>query len=260
MTTYPRMHSGEATARSVAHRGARATSHRRGFSLIELMTVLSISVLLAAMLMPVIRTAHENVQRVVSASNLRQIGLGVTMYADDHGGHLPYSRVLEKEKTPRELMVVRAPLTDDDSFETNGWDGLGRLYSWSYVPDSEVFYAPSHRGEHAFVRYEDAWLMKEDSRIYCNYHYAGHREWDGDERVRRLGEGQQLVLATDGLRTRGDLNHRFGMNALRADGSVVWTGLNEFIRETVPYEPVLGNSSDDPFLTLWTEVEALVYE
>ena len=54
-----------------------------GFTLVELLVVIAIISILAALLMPVIGSAKNNAQRTACLNNVRQISLGVRMYADD---------------------------------------------------------------------------------------------------------------------------------------------------------------------------------
>jgi len=61
------------------------------FTLIELLTVISIVAILMGLLLPTLRQARELAHQVNCQSNLRQIGAGVFIYADDHAGHPPAS-------------------------------------------------------------------------------------------------------------------------------------------------------------------------
>ncbi|MFW6039236.1 MAG: type II secretion system protein [bacterium] len=58
----------------------------RGFTLVELLVVISIIALLIAILLPALSAARETAQAIACASQLRQVGLGQMMYADDHDG------------------------------------------------------------------------------------------------------------------------------------------------------------------------------
>src|SRR5690606_32032297 len=65
---------------------------RPGFTLIELLVVISIIALLIAMLLPALGQARDAAVAVNCLARQRQVGLGLTMYAEDHQGWMPKPR------------------------------------------------------------------------------------------------------------------------------------------------------------------------
>lgn len=60
-----------------------------GFTLIEVLIVIGILALLAAILFPVFAKARENARSSACLSNYHQIGLAIHMYAQDENDHTP---------------------------------------------------------------------------------------------------------------------------------------------------------------------------
>jgi prepilin-type N-terminal cleavage/methylation domain-containing protein len=64
---------------------------KRAFTLIELLVVIAIIAILASLLLPVLSRAKQKARTINCASNLRQIGLGMRMFADENQDRYPES-------------------------------------------------------------------------------------------------------------------------------------------------------------------------
>ncbi len=62
---------------------------KRGFTLFETLVVASIILVIIGLLFPTIRRAREFARRIHCMNNLRQIGIALHLYANDHGGKIP---------------------------------------------------------------------------------------------------------------------------------------------------------------------------
>lgn len=79
-------------SRRVARAGARPAGgpgRGRGFTLLELLIVIAVLGLLAAMLFPAFAMAVETANRTACARNLQQLGLALRLYANRNQGRFP---------------------------------------------------------------------------------------------------------------------------------------------------------------------------
>lgn len=186
-----------------------------------------IAVLIGIML-PSLAVVKETTQRVVCSSNVRQLGLGVSMFADDNDGLLPKSTFLNQRlgRLPGEMTRLR--IASNSSFSARfgsgqsgiaTWDGIGRLYDGEYLETQGIFYCPSHDGQHTLDSQIDVW-QSQDGDILGNYQYRGEGP-DGDRRLFQIIPRRTSIIS-DSIRSEDDLNHDAGMNVLRADLAVFW--------------------------------------
>ena len=69
----------------------RSSKLRKGFTLIELLVVIAIIAILAAILFPVFAQAREKARATSCLSNLKQLGVGMTLYTNDYDEKFPGS-------------------------------------------------------------------------------------------------------------------------------------------------------------------------
>ena len=239
------------------------------FTLIELLVVIAIIAILAALLLPALANTKNKANRISCTNNLRQLGLGLAMYADNHNDRLPPTQ-FDPEKITTSypfqsyfLFYGPAGTPADVKNPLN----LAYLYTSKLITTPKIFYDPGLRHpELILVRfemkyYENArypWPKCDDTRSDVRGCYMYYPQSDqpsrtpprpGEEEWTRVAEkSSQLVaqrsIVTDliyTVRTRPHTTSKnpVGINALWGDGHVSFSTTKQ------AFDPKLWDPGDD---------------
>lgn len=195
---------------------------RAAFTLIDLLVSILIIGILIGLLLPSIAKINEATRRVICRSNMRQVGIGVSMYATDNLQFLPRSQFVSatggRAASTMTLRVdesggARLPKPAD-------YDGLGLLFSREYLLAPKIFYCPSHKGSNPFSKYAAAWAGA-PGLLVGNFQFRGAFA-DGTRLLNTQSDAAGGALFSDGLATAADFSHKVGLNVTKGDLSVLW--------------------------------------
>lgn len=122
-----------------------------GFTLVELLVVISIIALLLSIMLPGLNAAREKARRVVCASNVKSLTMSAIMYGTDNKSYLPlwWGGMTHRLSVSHESGVATTNGTTEHLKYYNRVVNLGYLYP-NYIKDGHAFYCASGRG----FRYE----------------------------------------------------------------------------------------------------------
>ena len=144
------------------------------------------------------------------------------------------------------------------------FDGLGLLWKDRYIDSPACCYCPAHSSEHTFEASQGMLISGTGpDPTYCNYHYTGDmRHGDPGQRIRRRLTDPNLVLLTDGLRSREDFNHQHGINLLKSDGSTIYRAdTGSMFLDSLPASEELADDFNQEFAAgdwiakIWIELK-----
>jgi len=115
---------------------SRLIRHKeRGFTLIELLVVIAIIALLLAILLPSLRKAKEKVKEIACKSNLKNVGIAILMYLDEH------KRTLPNTKSSNQFLWYES---DGVTYRKPGSSGTyWGIYYKDYLKETKIFGCPS---------------------------------------------------------------------------------------------------------------------
>jgi prepilin-type N-terminal cleavage/methylation domain-containing protein/prepilin-type processing-associated H-X9-DG protein len=164
------------------------TAVHRAFTLVELLVVIGIITVLIAILLPVVLRARRHAERVACASNLRQLGQALLMYAGENRHYLPLPADY-RYRHPEDWIHWQSSRTLDES----------RL--WSYLGKSDrVLKCPSGPAEGVTLAYPysysvNVWItgLRTDAPAHPIY------GWEGGEavpvRITKIRHTTRKILA-----------------------------------------------------------------
>lgn len=126
--------------------------HSKAFTLVELLVVIGVIALLISVLMPALSKAREQAQVTKCLSNIRQLAVAWSMYANDHKGSLVWAETGSAElvnpsfpKEARDGWVIDVPpgVGSPDVPVANTEGSIRKGLLWKYAPNAETYRCPS---------------------------------------------------------------------------------------------------------------------
>ncbi|MFZ0034938.1 MAG: type II secretion system protein [Sedimentisphaerales bacterium] len=186
---------------------AKLKKHPRenGFTLVELLVVISVIILLMGVLVPVLSKARIAALRTTCQTNLNSIGLGFRMYLDDNENIMP-------------------PATNMPSLKLNDDPPITK-FLLPYLSEPETFECPSDKGQQSTTG--QRYFVTEDSSYGYNTQ-LGDKPVSASRLVEMSGEKERNIeVMYDYVPFHGEAGKPGAKNYLYADGHVGDLGRQE---------------------------------
>lgn len=223
-------------------------THRRAFTLLELLVVMAIVAILAALLLPAIQSARERGRAATCMSHIRQLAQSVHMYITDFDGHFPKTAPAGRNHPsdwvwggnvvahPQDPSACRRIDIEDGVLWTYVYSGFKRYQDmpkdWHSSPANNVYLCPS-AGAVEKVRglsYSMNWnLDKDASGATLDEGVILSRVKNPSRCVLFVDEGSELndgYYDASDFPNQGNL-HLGGANLAFCDGHVEWKAVEE---------------------------------
>ncbi|WP_294437470.1 DUF1559 domain-containing protein [uncultured Victivallis sp.] len=207
--------------------GSRERRTIRSFTLIELLIVIAIIAILAAMLLPALNKARERARTTTCINNSKQIGSGINMYTGDYNDLLPPTIVT--------LLGNQEPRSISEYFNGISEVGLGLVAAQGYLgPGSNKENSEYPANAPKWLRpavlhcpsspLNDGWNV---NRTWCDYPYYRDSgtlsQMDSSsfgKKFSKLNHEMLTFCVTGGVWLSVIPGHNQNLIVLRADGSV----------------------------------------
>lgn len=212
----------------------------QGFTLVELLVVLAIVAVLAAIGVTAFGRAREQGNITTCQGNLKQLGLAIQQYVSDNDGHFPSDQSFYR--------VSKVKVNDDPVLVAMGYPGALA----PYVTDINIYTCPSHPNPQranmtagfGLVDYAYNWQQLNEFPIVHNTSHGKHESavlspattylnsddvWHNVDGSTNEGPEIQSSCGTgEGLTT-----HLGGLNTSFVDGHVRWLSNAQYAEQVV---------------------------